>query len=199
VSEVNWSALKKQANDATRPAPVGEHVVEIKKCSWKLNSSGNPMYSVQANVVEGPAEGKTIFNNFNLTTENSFAMAIFFRHMEALGLGDAFFAAGPSHDQVCQALVGRRAVFSVDIRQWQGQDRNNVTDVKPLSGAQATAAAMVGVHVLPAVPTPGGSGVSGGTSAGAPQNIQLPPAQSITVPTPTTPAPITPFDVTPTH
>jgi hypothetical protein len=106
VSEVNWSALKKQANDATRPAPVGEHVVEIKKCSWKLNSSGNPMYSVQANVVEGPAEGKTIFNNFNLTTENSFAMAIFFRHMEALGLGDAFFAAGPSHDQVCRDRTG---------------------------------------------------------------------------------------------
>jgi hypothetical protein len=193
VSEVNWSALKKQADEATKPAPVGEHVVEIKKCSWKLNASGNPMYSVQANIVEGPAEGKTIFNNFNLTVENNFAMAIFFRHMDALGLGDAFFASGPSHDQVCQALIGRRAVFSVDVRQWQGQDRNNVTDVKPLSGAQVTAAAMVGVHVQPAVPTPGGSGVGGGASTGAPQNIKLPP--TVTVPTPSSPVPATPFDV----
>lgn len=191
MSEMDWSTLKKRADNATKPAPPGSHVVEIKKASWKHNSSGNPMYSVQGVIVEGPAEGKSVFNNFNVTVDNDFAVAIFFRHMAALGLDEGFFAAQPSHDAVCQALVGRRAVFELEIRQWQGQDRNGVTDVRPLSAAQATAAAMLGTPTGPAVAT-------ATVGAGAPQNIVLPPSATpprVAVPTPSSPAPATPFDV----
>lgn len=198
MSEVAWSDLKKRADDATKPAPAGDHVVEITKASWKMNSSNNPMYSVQGKIVEGAAQGKTVFNNFNVTVENDFALAIFFRHMAALGLDDAFFAAGPSHDQVCQALAGRRAVFSLEIRQWQGQDRNGVTDVKPLSGPLA---AMTGVVTPPGM-VPGSVSVPVSAGIGVPTpsvgDTPRPPTPAMpSVSSPTSPPPPSPFDITP--
>jgi len=193
VSEVEWSALKKRADDATRPAPPGDHIVEITKCTWKMNSSNNPMYSVQGRIVEGPAEGKTIFNNFNVTVENDFALSIFFRHMTALGLTESFFNAGPSHDQVCQALVGRRALFTLEVRQWQGQDRNGVTDVKPVTGPLATMSALTGV-VTPPGAIPGSvSSPIGGVPTPGNGAAQHPPTPMMH----TTPPPPSPFDITP--
>lgn len=187
MSEMDWSTLKKRADNATKPAPPGSHVVEIKKASWKHNSSGNPMYSVQGVIVEGPAEGKSVFNNFNVTVDNDFAVAIFFRHMAALGLDEGFFAAQPSHDAVCQALVGRRAVFELEIRQWQGQDRNQVDNIQPVTGPLAqsvgVAAAGPGNPTLP--PTPK-----------MPAGPATPPHVGAMTPSaPATPPPVTPFDI----
>jgi hypothetical protein len=194
VSEVAWGDLKKRADDATKPAPPGPHIVEITKASWKMNSSNNPMYSVQGKIVEGAAEGKTVFNNFNVTVENDYALAIFFRHMDALGLDDAFFAESPSHQQVCEALVGRRAIFTLEIRKWQGQDRNGVTDVQPLTGPQA---AMLGVVTPPGM-IPGSVSAPASVSVGVPTPnggaTERPPTPTIT---PTTPPPPSPFDITP--
>lgn len=174
MSEVDWNALKKRSDDATKPAPPGDHIVEIKKCSWKMNQSNNPMYSIQGTIVDGPAEGKAVFNNFNVTVENDFALSIFFRHMAALGLDENFFGAGPSHDQVCQALVGRRAVFSLEIRQWQDSNRNGVTDVKPIGGPMAS---MVGVVTPPGM---------------MPGSMNTPSYISSNIPTPNTTNPTTP-------
>jgi hypothetical protein len=198
VSEVEWGALRKRADDATKPAPAGDHVVEIKKCSWKLNSSGNPMYTIQGVITEGPAEGKAVFNNFNVTVDNDFALAKFFQHMDALGLTEQFFATGPSHDQVCQALIGRRAIFTLEIRQWMSQDRNGVTDVKPLTGPTAMTA-LTGVVTPPGMAP--GSPVGVATTSGQPPRPPTPTipttAPNPTMPQPTTPQPPTPFDITP--
>lgn len=158
MTEINWSALKQQADDATKPVPPGDYVVEIKKAeATTASTSGNPMLKVQMTVVEGPQAGKTVFNNFNLTLDSAFAMSIFFRHMEAFGLGTSFFAGGnPSMEAVAQALVGRRAKATLSIRPWQGQDRNQCDNFVPLLGAAAQPAiAQPSVSVpSPSVNTP---------------------------------------------
>lgn len=187
MSEVNWSALKKSADNAMKPAPPGDHVVEIRKAEAVTNSSGNPMYKVQGVIVSGPAEGKTVFNNFNVTVDSEFALGIFFRHMAALGLDDAFFATGPNHAQVASALVGRRALWTLSIRQWQGQDRNQVDNIQPVTGPLAqsvgVAAAGPGNPTLP--PTPK-----------MPAGPATPPHVGAMTPSaPATPPPVTPFDI----
>jgi len=202
MGEINWSDLKKRADDATKPAPPGTYVVEIKKASWKNNSAGDPMYSLQAVIVDGASEGKTVFSNLTLKTDNNFTLSMFFRHMEALGLNDQFFASGPGHDQVCSALVGRRAHFILDVRQWQGRDRNNLVDIKPLSGPLA---AMSGRPSTSGI-APSTSSVTSASSvpvASAPtahvstpqisMNTSPSAGLSVSVPTP----PPSPFDITP--
>lgn len=190
MAEVDWSALKKSADDAMRPAPPGDHVVEIRKSEAVTNSSGNPMYKVQGVIVSGPAEGKTVFNNFNVTPESQFAMAIFFQHMAALGLDDAFFATGPNHAQVAQALIGRRAVWTLDIRQWQGRDRNEVKSITALSGplAQSVGGVTAGPATPGMPPTP--------STPKMPAGPATPPHVGVMTPSaPATPPPVTPFDI----
>lgn len=185
---VNWSQLKKSADDATKPAPDGDHPVEIGKATLVTNSSGNPMYKIQAKIFDGPATGKTVFNNFNITVDSAFAMAIFFRHMAALGLDDNFFGNGPSHEEVCSALVGRRSMWTLSTREWQGQPRNQVEDIKPLSGPLAS------------MPIGGGSsiggapvGVQGGSQPPVPSLPSGPPVPQMST-TPATAPPPVPFD-----
>lgn len=188
MTEINWGQLKKAADDATKPAPPGDYPFEITKATHKLNSSGNPMISVQCRIIGGDAEGKTVFNNFNVTPGSNYALAIFFRHMEALGFNDAYFASLGANglDRLCADLVGRRGMFTLSVRAWQGVDRNQVDDIKPLDGLMAAA--------LPASSAPSSSpSMMTGSGAPTPPIPPIPPTPP-RVPTPTTTAPPTPFD-----
>jgi len=180
----SWSSLRTKAEDATKPAPDGEYLVEVKTAVVKTAStSGNPMIAVTAKIAEGPYAGKTIFNNFNFTPDSDFALAIFFRHMEAHGLGPAFFDAlppgiTPDHFlPVAQALEGTQALWKLTTRQWQGQDRNQVEGVRPAGGPAGPQIS------LP--PMPGGSV---GGPPGPPAPVGPPPPAAPTPPVPTAPA-----------
>lgn len=209
MTEIDWNQLRTSADDATRPAPAGLHVVEIRKAEpTTAKTSGNPMYKVQGIITEGAAQGKTVFHNFNVTLDNAFAMARFFAYMEALGLDQRFFASRPSHQDVCAALIGRRAIWELSISTYQGKERNQVDDMKSLSGS-----GMIGVPTpnspgiptpgvpTPGIPTPGGAVRTGSSPSvpSAPSVPSTPPSTPMTPSTPTVPAapPRTPFDITP--
>ena len=184
---VDWTSLRKSADDATKPAPPGDYVVEIKKADSDVaKTSGMPKYVVRGTIVDGPSAGKTIFTNINVTLDSAFAMSIFFRNMEAFGLGADYFASGPSHEQVCADLVGRRAVWTLDIREYQGTQRNDVKSMAPVGGPMAQSPVRAGI------PTPGA--VNGAMSAPpTPSTPQVPAAPSIPSP-PVSAPPRTPFD-----
>lgn len=179
MSTMDWSKLKQQADDATKPAPIGEYIVEITKCeAAHASTSGNPMLKMTGRIVEGPCEGKTVFNNFNITPDSAFALSIFFRHMESLGLGTDYFATNPEVEQIAQDLVGRRAKFTLGIRTWQGVDRNQVDNIQPLPGfVNPTPASQGGVPVPGAVATaaPTAPPVPGNAPAPTPQMGATPP------------------------
>lgn len=158
MSQVPWSDLKKRAEDATKPPEPDWYVLECTKAEAGVAAtSGNPMLKTQWKIVEGPSAGKSgIFNNFNITPDSDFALSIFFRHMEALGLGDEFFARNPTTAQVAEALVGRRGNVKLGIRTFQGVDRPNFEDIKALDGIPNAGAVPVGGPPVPAgaaVPT----------------------------------------------
>lgn len=151
-STINWKDLKKRAEDATRPPEPGWYVLECTKAELgNAASSGNPMIKSQFKIVEGPAAGKSgIFNNFNLTVDNDFAMSVFFRHMAAFGFDEDYFNSGPSLEQLTASLVGRRANVQIGHHMWQGAPRAQFEDVRPLEGALP-----VPVTVGPSIPVPG--------------------------------------------
>lgn len=151
-STINWKDLKKRAEDATKPPEPGWYVLECTKSELKsAQTSGNPMIAAQFKIVDGPAAGKSgIFNNFNLTVDNDFAMGIFFNNMAAFGFDENYFNTNPSLDQLATSLVGRRANVKIGHRVWQGQPRAQFEEVRPLEGALP-----VPVAVGSMVPTPG--------------------------------------------
>jgi Protein of unknown function (DUF669) len=143
MTSVNWSDLKTTADDAGfEPLPANDYDVVIDTAAAKQASSGKNMISVQFKVESGPYQGRSLWNQFVISPENANALAFFFRHMAALGLNSEYFKAEPPLERVAADLIGRRCMVKVSIRQWQGQDRNQVDAVAPPAGGPGAAPAV---------------------------------------------------------
>ncbi len=131
---MNWLDLKKTADEATKPATPGEYVTVCVKSEVKqAQSSGADMIVVQLEVDEGPAKGKMFFNNIVFTPDNAFALMMFFKKIGAFGIDDNILAQQPTMQQIADMMKGRRLICVVGIRTWQGADRNEVNEYKPLA------------------------------------------------------------------
>lgn len=195
MAEAAWSELRKRADDATRPPPPGTYVLEVTKAeAARAQSSGNPMIKMTMRVVDGPSRGKTVFNNMNLNTDNDFAMLIFFRHMNAFGLDESYFATLPPGEpgliMAATALVGRRVQADLSLRTWNNVERAQVDNMTPVGGAVNPAT--VG---LPTAPRP-----TSASTVGSSRTPGVPPIPTLTTPqasaapqsTVATPQPTTP-------
>lgn len=164
MTTVNFTQVLKDAKSASFEAlPVGDYDVEVEKADSVTSSNGRPMVKVTFKVIVGPHTNRKIINNYVLVVDNPTALAIFFRNMKVLGLGDEFFAAlGASGtlDPVAQALVGRRARLKLKQREWNGEMRNEVDQTMPYTGAPGgmggpAAGPAAGPSAMVGTPSPG--------------------------------------------
>ncbi len=159
MTPVNWDELQANAQESNFEAlPVGPYDVEIDKAETKTSSTGKTMYAVQFKVLNGPHAGRKVFNQFVISPESPGALGFFFSHMKALGLDAAFFNAGPTDDQVCNALLGRKAMITLGMKQYQGEDRNDVKKIAPLAGGATASVAPPPPPGVPNIPTPPAAG-----------------------------------------
>jgi hypothetical protein len=163
---VNWSALRKTAEDATKPLPEGKYNVTVVKSEFKTATTGSLMIVTTLEVDDGPAKGRRLFTNFVLAPDSPFALSMFFRNMAAFGLDEAFFnslqqsgmSLEASMSQIAATLQNRSAQADVGIRTWQGQERNECKTFTPkLGGGPAAPGAAIGPATLsgPAAPSVG--------------------------------------------
>ncbi len=140
MTTLNWKDLQRAASESGFDAlPAGEYDIVTEQSSAVKSQNGKDMIKTRFRVETGPYAGRAIFNQFVITPDNSNALNFFFRHMRVLGLDDAFFAANPSVEAVAAALVNRRARVRISIREWQGQERNQVDAVLPPSNGMSAA------------------------------------------------------------
>lgn len=176
--------------------PDGMYDVEIAEANPVAASTGKPMVKVRLKVLTGPHAGTTIFDQHTLSVDNPKALAMFFRKMSALGLGEQFFATLPSHGTpeqimtpVAQAMLGRRARVSVTSEPWpKGQTEQRQNRVGMYSAASGqTQGGAPGLPGLPGLPSALPTAPAGLPTAAAP--IATPAAAPSAVPAPI-PAPI---------
>jgi Protein of unknown function (DUF669) len=179
VTTLNWQDLQKAAGEAGfDPVPPAEYDVAVEAATVKSTSNGDKQMIATTFVIEGGAfDKKKIFNQFVISPDNPNALAFFFRHMSALGLGETYFASNPPLERVAGDLVGKRCRVKVSTRTWNDTQRNQVDSVLPPLGPQNAASA--GSFQAPPVPSPG-----------APVS-PMPPVPSPAVPAPPVPTPST--------
>jgi hypothetical protein len=157
VTTIDFKRAIQDAKSASFEAlPVGDYDVEVVESTAVRSSNGKPMVKVQLQVLSGPFQNRRIFNNFVFSADNAMAMSIFFRHMKCFGLTEDFFAGmgtNGSMEVVANELLRKRARVTLGIRQWQGEDRNEVNQIKPYTGAP-------GIPNAAPAPTPTGPGTS---------------------------------------
>lgn len=183
---INWGALMAGVAEALQPVPKGLYEIVVDKCEPKTSSTNKAMWAMQLKIEGGPHNGRVIYNNITLTTDNPQALRMFFVNMHALGLDQQFFATNPSPQQIANALVGRRARIEIDHRNFQGQVRENVKKLMPATGVFATGAPVPTVTG----PGPSGPGIPGGVPTPAPATSpSVPPTPSVASPVVPAPAP----------
>lgn len=181
MTTIDFSRAIQEAKSASFEAlPAGDYDVEVTEANATRSSNGKPMIKVRLKVLSGPYQNRSIINNFVFSVENAMALSIFFRHMKCFGLDEAFFGslgAAGSLEPVAGALNGRRARVTLGIRQWNGEDRNEVTQIKPYTGAPQLA------------PTGGYGNQTAVTGAMTPCLTPTPPMPPPVQPTPMPPQP----------
>jgi hypothetical protein len=154
MASFSWGDLRQAADDAGfSVVPKGDYDVLVKSAEAKKTGTGKDKIAVRFSVTSGPSEGKSLFNDFVISPESGVALGFFFRHMKALGLGPEYFATEPSFEKVATDLVGKTCKLTVDVEQWNEEDRNRVKDVKPLTGGAPMPATAIGPQPM-AMPQP---------------------------------------------
>lgn len=178
---INWGELMAGVAEALQPVPKGAYDVVVSKCDAKTSSTNKSMWAMQMKIEGGPHNGRVIFNNLTLTTDNPQALRMFFVNMHALGLDQQFFMSNPTPTQIANALVGRRARVEIDHRDFQGQKRENVKRLMPASGV-FPAGTQVPTMTGPGPGIPGASPIP--TPGVPPSPAPTPPVASPGIPAP---------------
>lgn len=182
----SFSQLQEQAKEAGigEPLPPGRYTVEaVETEALQSKASNKDMVKVKFSVLTGPHANRKVFNNYVVSPENNNALAFFFKHMAAFGLHSDFFAANPSMQQVASAMQGRVVDIDVKIKQYNGEDRNEVANTHPSSDSSARpstpsdpfAAASNGASSAPAQPAAAPDSAPTPSTAAAPTDGELPP------------------------
>jgi Protein of unknown function (DUF669) len=168
VTSVQWSELRKAAEESGfSTCPAGEYDCVIESSTPTESSSGKTMFKIRLKIETGPHAGSPVLTNWVLSTDNGVALGFFFRKMSAIGLDNAYFDKDPSIEQVAKDMEHRRCVAEITVREWNGQERNDVNTLKPPTD---------GNFVRPSGPDPGSDlGVFGSFDQAAPP-ATVPPA-----------------------
>jgi hypothetical protein len=204
VGTTSFKDLRKAVDDATRPLPKDWYSVVVDKAEAVTAQTGSQMVKTTLKVDEGAHAGRNVWTNFVMKLDSPFALGIFFKNMAAFGLGDAFFdgltergldpeAALPV---IADALVGRKAKVEVDIRTWQGTERNECKAFTGIGGQVPASAANVGMGGAPGMP-PIPPAPTNAAPPVPPAQPPTPPVQPAAGQTAPVPAPVAPSSAPP--
>lgn len=171
---INWGELMAGVAEQLKPVPKGTYDVVVSKAEPKTSSTNKAMWATHLQIEGGPHNGRVVYNNVTLTTDNPQALRMFFVNMAAFGLDQQFFASNPSPQAIANALVGRRARVELDHRMYQGQTRENVKRLMPAGGILGGMSGGSGIPGAPTAPSP----------VVAPAPIPTPPQAAPAIPAP---------------
>ena len=136
VSSFSFKQLQEQAKESGigEPIPPGRYTVKaIEATAEKTKDGSKDKITVKFSVVSGPHANRKVFNQYVVSPDDNNALAFFFRHMAAFGLGADFFSAEPTMQQVAAALVNQIVDVDVIIDNYGGEDRNKIKNTFPAS------------------------------------------------------------------
>ena len=135
MPSTSWADALETAGSAEgfEVLPKADYHFKVTGSQHKIASTGKDMFELKCTIQEGPHAGRVLFTNLVLSPDNATAMQIFFKKMKALGLTPEYFKGEPSNEEVANAVLDREFRGGVTIRQWQGEDRNEINSIFPVA------------------------------------------------------------------
>ena len=178
MGDTTLGALYEEHGRGSEPLPDGtEDNFVVLTATTKKSQNGKDMINIQCGVEAGANKGAKVWHRFVISPESEVSMQIFFRQMNTLGLGKEFWRTNPTVDRTCEALKGRQFRGTVKITEYQGVQRNEFSNFKPL-GAQSG----VGGPPPPPPPAPQTAAAPPPPPAAAPPAAPPPPPPAAAAP-----------------
>lgn len=178
MANTTWGALRKTAEDASRPLPKDWYDVVVEKAENTIASTGSPMIKATLQVMSGPQAGnRKVWTQFVFKPDSPFALQMFFKNLAAFGLDGAFFDTLPAEIEAGMPIIagkiqGASARALIGPRAYQGTERDNVEELAPAQGGGArstsVAPAPASSGAAPAAPIPAGASPVAPTPSVAP-------------------------------
>lgn len=156
---LNWDSIleEQSATSEDSAIPAGTYAVEVASAADKVAQSGNHMIALTCRVIGGPYDGRLLWTNIVFATTNTTAMKFTLRKLNALGVGREWLATeNPNAATIAAKVVGAVVNAEVTVREWNGENRNDIQTFKRAEGAAAAKAVAapsdIPVPVIPASP-----------------------------------------------
>lgn len=135
-----WGDLVKEYSGGFDPLPIGDYDVVVDSAESVLTKNGKNMIKVKFKVQGGPLNNRTVYWNAVFSPRrddgsvNEGALKAWFSNMAAFGMKTEFFSTNPSFEQIADTMVGKHVVIKLGIREYMGEDQNDVKRVKAPEG-----------------------------------------------------------------
>lgn len=170
MPSINWTDALESADkiEDFKVLPKGAYIFTVAKAEHKVASTGKDMFALTCKVQDGAHKGRNVFTNLVISPNSGVAMGMFFKKCAALGLNEEYFRTSPDNDAVANAMLDRTFKGTVDIRTYQGTERNDITNMAPAVGVQGGSAA------APPPPSPTPSAAATPPPPPAPASSEVP-------------------------
>ena len=144
---VDWNSVFSEQDSlaekyAAIPAGPYSVVVHDAEATRSKSGSGNEMLKLVLKVQGGPHDGRMLWTNIVFDSSNAGLMRHTIRKLAACGVSRAWMEAeNPSTELLANKVKGAQVEVDVEIRQYQGEDKNDVKDIRPAAGGTPAAAA----------------------------------------------------------
>jgi len=124
---IDWNKVIKETDEGTKVIPEGEYNVRVVQAQATKASTGAEMIKTTVRVEDDAYAGRSVVTNLVFTFDNPQAMRMLFRRLSALGVTSEWLAeTNASVADIAREINGRSCVAKLNVRKWNGEDRNDV-------------------------------------------------------------------------
>ena len=114
------------------PVPPGNYHVVIAGTESRLTSNGYPMEAVTLLIDEGPRKGQRIWHNVTFMPKEKNGAGIAIHFLKTIGESwEGEIEVNPDN------WVGKRFLAKIGIREYNGKELNQVTEILPVTDGVA--------------------------------------------------------------
>lgn len=150
MATINWDEMEKAHEEASRPAPAGRYILEVKSLTEGESKGGDPQIKITWSVAEGPYKGKTAVDYLTFNPDKPATISIARNALNMLGVPDLRAWGQIDPQQRTQMFIGKRIEADIEVNEFNGRVTNRIKQkVRAISGSSMGGTVPAGVGTPP--------------------------------------------------
>lgn len=152
MATINWDEMENAHQEASRPAPAGRYILELKSLSEGESKAGDPQVKITWSVAEGAYKGKTAVDYLTFNPDKPATISIARNALNMLGVPDLRAWGQLDPKARTELFIGKRIEADLEINEYNGRTTNRIKQkVRAITGTSMGGTVPSGVGTPPPV------------------------------------------------